>query len=108
MPSDPPAGEPTHGLLKMAREGLFLELRNAVIEARKSGQTVRRGGIRVRSNDEVKEVDVEVIPVRQQGAGSCYLVLFHESGDVSDRPPVVLPVRDTTTAENATELVQLR
>ena len=105
---EPPAGEPTHGLLKMAREGLFLELRNAVIEARKSGQTVRRGGIRVRSNDEVKEVDVEVIPVRQQGAGSCYLVLFHESGDATDRRPVVVPARETTPAEDASEQVQLR
>src|SRR5688572_8259533 len=105
---EPPAGEPTHGLLKMAREGLFLELRNAVIEARKSGQTVRRDGIRVRSNDEVKEVDVEVIPVRQPGAGSCYLVLFHESGDATDRPPVVVPARETTPAEDASEQVQLR
>ncbi len=105
---EPPAGEPTHGLLKMAREGLFLELRNAVIEARKSGQTVRRGGIRVRSNDEVKEVDVEVIPVRQPGAGSCYLVLFHESGDATDRLPVVVPARETTPAEDASEQVQLR
>ena len=87
---EPPAGEPTHGLLKMAREGLFLELRNAVIEARKSGQTVRRDGIRVRSNDEVKEVDVEVIPVRQQGAGACFLVLFHESGEMQ---PIACPSR---------------
>jgi len=105
---EPPAGEPTHGLLKMAREGLFLELRNAVIEARKSGQTVRRGGIRVRSNDEIKEVDVEVIPVRQQGAGSCYLVLFHESADATDRLPVGVPARETTPAEGASEQVQLR
>jgi two-component system, chemotaxis family, CheB/CheR fusion protein len=104
---EPPAGEPTHGLLKMAREGLFLELRNAVIEARKTELTVRRDHIRVRSNDEVKEVDVEVIPVRQPGAGSCYLVLFHESGDGTDRPPVVVAARETPPAQDANELVQL-
>ena len=99
-----PAGEPTHGLLKMAREGLFLELRNAVTEARKTGQTVRRDDIRVGSNGEARKVDIEVIPVRQQGSGACFLVLFHESGESGDRP-VPAPARE---AEEASELVGLR
>src|SRR4029079_8698979 len=51
-----PPGEPTITLLKMAREGLFLELRSALIEARTGRQPVRREGIRVRSAEGSIEV----------------------------------------------------
>src|SRR5262249_32303384 len=44
-----PPGEPTNNVFKMAREGLFLELRSALNEARKTKQSLRREGVRVRS-----------------------------------------------------------
>ena len=40
----PPPGEPTLGLLKMAREGLFTELRNALLDAKRTNQPVVRAG----------------------------------------------------------------
>ncbi len=43
-----PSGEPTTNLLKMAREGLFLELRSAIEEVRKQHRSVRRQGVRLR------------------------------------------------------------
>ena len=104
---EPPAGEPTHSLLKMAREGLFLELRNAITEARKTGQTVRRDSIRLRSHGAVIEVDIEVIPMRQQAITPCYLVLFHEPGAATDRPPSE-PLPERSVTEDASELVRLR
>ncbi|HET6279165.1 MAG TPA: chemotaxis protein CheB, partial [Candidatus Polarisedimenticolia bacterium] len=103
-----PAGEPTHGLLKLAREGLFLELRNAVTEAKKTGQIVRRDNIRVGSSGETRRVNVEVIPVRQQGAGACFLVLFHESDEAAKRPASAAPATETAAVEDASELVGLR
>jgi len=49
-----PPGEPVINVLKMAREGLFLELRSALHEAKKTGAPLRRGGLRVRSDGEIR------------------------------------------------------
>ncbi|MGH8577564.1 MAG: EAL domain-containing protein, partial [Gammaproteobacteria bacterium] len=76
-----PPGEPTMNLLKMARPGLFVELRSAVNEALARGETVRRGGLRLRDEPEVREVAIEVLPVRpREAAAQCCLVLFEEGG----------------------------
>ena len=47
---EPPSGEPTTNLLKMAREGLFLELRNAIEDAKRTRQAVRREHVRVQGD----------------------------------------------------------
>jgi two-component system CheB/CheR fusion protein len=74
-----PAGEPTTSVLKMAREGLFLELRSALAEARQSRREVRREGLRVRDPESVREIDLEVLPIIPHGGGAdCFLVLFHD------------------------------
>lgn len=67
-------------LFKMARAGLRPALRQAVRHAAKSGEAVRSDGLRVRSNGEVHEVGIEVIPIGPPGApsGRHYLVLFEE------------------------------
>ena len=65
-----PSGEPTTNLLKMAREGLFLELRSAIEEARKQHEPVRREGVRLRvdgDSGDAQSVDLEVVPVRPPG-----------------------------------------
>jgi two-component system CheB/CheR fusion protein len=105
---EPPSGEPTTQILKMTREGLFLELRGALVEAKKYNRTVRRQGIRVRTNGGHREIAVEVIPVRTQGGSTCYLVLFQEPSvglPAPEPPPEPLPA---TEAEAGRELVQLR
>ena len=77
---EPPAGEPTSNLLKMAREGLFLELRNACDEARKRNEPVRRDNVRLRSDGEIRPISLEVVPVRPAGSPhACLLVLFQEA-----------------------------
>ncbi len=101
-----PAGEPTTNVLKMTREGLFLELRNSLAEAKKHNRTVRREGIRVRTDDSVYEVALEVVPIRAQSSGTCYLVLFQEAA-----PPVapgLPPPERPPEAVDAHEIVQLR
>ena len=45
-----PPGEATHNLLKMAREGLLLDLHAAMYEARKKNATVTKEGLRVKAN----------------------------------------------------------
>jgi two-component system CheB/CheR fusion protein len=42
---EPPSGQPTFSLSKMAREGLLVDLRAAWARARKENTTVRRAGV---------------------------------------------------------------
>src|ERR1700732_377626 len=48
---EPAPGKASLNLLKMAREGLLLELRTAIHKARKQGVHVRKRGLQVRHND---------------------------------------------------------
>ena len=76
-----PPGEPTMNLLNMARPGLFVELRSALNEAIARGESVRREGLRLRDEHGVREVAIEVLPVRpREAAAQCCLVLFEEGG----------------------------
>src|SRR5207244_292596 len=51
---EPAAGVASLNMLKMAREGLQTELRNAVQQCRKEHAPVRRDGVRVKSNGGVR------------------------------------------------------
>jgi two-component system CheB/CheR fusion protein len=77
---EPAAGQPTFSLAKMAREGLLVDLRAALTKAKKGNVAVRRGGVRVRSNGHIREIALEVSPLRRQTTGErCYLVVFQEA-----------------------------
>jgi two-component system CheB/CheR fusion protein len=74
-----PPGEPTTNVLKLAREGLLVELRAALSEVRRGDKPVRRDHLRVRGSGPPVEFSLEVVPIRPYGAGNgCVLVLFHE------------------------------
>lgn len=75
----PSPGEASLNLLKMAREGLLLELRAVIHRARKENASVRKDGLKVKSNGGFVPVDLEVIPlVSEREPAAHYLVLFHE------------------------------
>jgi two-component system, chemotaxis family, CheB/CheR fusion protein len=69
----PASGPPSLNLLRIARPELLLAVPPAVQEASASGKVVSRAGLTV---DGAGEVHLEVIPLRQSGGGSCYLVLL--------------------------------
>jgi two-component system CheB/CheR fusion protein len=60
---EPAPGDASLNLLKMAREGLLHDVRNAVHEARKHGTAVRREGARVKSNGGWRTLTIEAMPV---------------------------------------------
>ena len=62
----------------MVREGLLYGIRTAVHEARKLGESVRREGLRVRTNGGMTAVTVEVVPMRGVPGERHFLVLFEE------------------------------
>jgi two-component system CheB/CheR fusion protein len=75
-----PPGHATLNLLKMAREGLAIDLRAAIHQAKKTGEPVRKTGLRVQSDSGATELTLEVTPVIDKSPNSAkdpyYLVLF--------------------------------
>jgi two-component system CheB/CheR fusion protein len=76
-----PSGHATLNLLKMAREGLAIDLRAVLHQAKKTAGPIRKTGVRVRNDAGVTEVILEAIPVVDKSAPNgaknpCYLVLF--------------------------------
>ncbi|MGC2819126.1 MAG: chemotaxis protein CheB [Candidatus Sulfotelmatobacter sp.] len=114
---EPAAGQPSFSLSKMAREGLVVDLRAALSQAKKNNQMVRKEAVHFQSEGKVLEVDLEVLPLRGQGAQErYYVVVFQEpaagraksgaeTGGGKTRKP------DTETAESQNlrrEIAQLR
>src|SRR6185312_15929361 len=85
---EPAAGHPTFSLSKMAREGLLVDLRAALNKAKKENAPVRREGVHVKADDYVKEVNLEVIPVRGQTARDrFYVVVFQDAEPQASSSP---------------------
>ena len=76
---EPASGHASLNIMKMAREGLLMELRAAVTTARKRGTPVRREGLRLRQNGGFLRVSLEVLPVRGPAEEMNYLVLFENA-----------------------------
>ncbi len=83
-----PHGEASLHLLKMAREGLALDLRTAVSKAMKQNIRVRQEFAHVRQNGETLHVTIEVIPFNSPPAAEkFYLVLFETAGEAAKAAP---------------------
>ncbi len=81
----PASGKASFHLLKMAHADLGLALRTAISQARKSGQPVKQGGIQMKDQGVLREVQVEVIPL--QAAGSL-VILFEETPPRASGVPI--------------------
>jgi two-component system CheB/CheR fusion protein len=78
---EPPSGTASFNLLKMAREGLLVELRAAIHQARKTEAAARREGVEVKTNDHTISVNIEVIPFASSTGERYQVVLFEETPD---------------------------
>ncbi|HEX5227482.1 MAG TPA: chemotaxis protein CheB [Bryobacteraceae bacterium] len=76
---EPTAGMASLNLLKLAREGFSVELRNAFHKAKRENVPVRREGLRIRRNSSFQDFTLEVIPFKKSsGRDPRYLILFDE------------------------------
>ncbi len=82
---EPAPGQASLNLLKMAREGLLMELRVAIDKARKQNAPVRRERLSIKQDGGLAQVTLEVIPVSGPARERNYLVLF-ESVPPSGEP----------------------
>ena len=75
----PPSGQPLFNLNRMAREGLLLDLRTAIKNAKKSGKVVRLENLEVQNDRGPIRVSVEVHPFSPLGSREHYYIIgFHD------------------------------
>src|SRR5262249_55886938 len=99
----PASGPPTPDLLLMAREGLLGDLRATLESAKKGNAPARKEGVRVRSNDHFREIDLEVIPITDVASATRhFVVLFAEPRPAAGAEAAVLEARLPATAEEET------
>jgi len=90
----PAPGKASLDLLKMLREGLLVAVRGALHKAKSDNTAVREEGLRVRTNDGYRDVDIEVLPIKGASAReNCFMVLFAE------RSAAVAPASQDAAAE---------
>jgi len=70
-------GEPTYDLLKMAREGLVVGLRTAVLKAKQKKIPINQRA-RVKQHGQHRDVNLKVVPINGTGHGEAihFMVLF--------------------------------
>jgi two-component system CheB/CheR fusion protein len=78
-------GAASLNVLKMAHEGLLVDLRAALQKARKTQARVRKEGVRVKRDGGSSEIRLEVVPFAGPDGSAHYLILF-----VPAAPPVPL------------------
>ena len=73
-------GEPSHSLLKLAREGLMVGLGKAARTAIKTNAIAVEEGFRIESDGQLKDVSIKVIPLvaATPAKGRYFLVLFQD------------------------------
>ncbi|MCL4436874.1 MAG: PAS domain S-box protein [Thaumarchaeota archaeon] len=74
----PAAGKASFDFLNMLREGLMLDIRDALRVAKKDNVSVRKEGMRVRINNHYLDVNSDVIPVHTDKERH-FVVLFEEA-----------------------------
>ena len=93
---EPPAGRASFDLLKMARGGLMLPLRNAINKAKQENKTVRTEHVRVTRDGVTRKIHIEVTPLKNLRE-RCFLVSF-EDAEKSGRAAALSPARRSPAA----------
>ncbi len=75
---DPPPGEATFDLLRMAREGLKVPLRRVISAAAKQDVCVQETGISIEYRGERREINIEVTPIVGPKQGERYFIVVFE------------------------------
>ncbi len=73
-----PKGKATFNILKMARPEIAFELRNAISKVIKTKHRVRKSGIEIKINSDVRSISVEVVPLKIEWNEPLLLILFTE------------------------------
>ncbi|MCG8608669.1 PAS domain-containing protein, partial [bacterium] len=83
---EPIPGEASLNVLKMIRADLLLELRGAVHKARKTEQVVRAEGLQIKYNGAERQINLEVIPIRDAQTEDRFFLILFEKGTPLPKP----------------------
>lgn len=105
---DPTPGRASLNLLALVREGLRLELRTAIHQAKQNKQPIRTPGIPFQSGDRSSSVHLHVIPLLSNTLNEDHLlVLFEEEPAASETEPTVAqPASGRKKSNRAQQTIQ--
>jgi two-component system, chemotaxis family, CheB/CheR fusion protein len=98
---EPPTGQPTTNLLRMAKEGLQAELRSALAEARASRAQVVRDKLHVVDAGQKVEFTLRILPITPPQTSDLYLLVLFETSAIPGAPRVMM--RAAADSGTATE-----
>jgi two-component system, chemotaxis family, CheB/CheR fusion protein len=103
------SGQASLNLVKMAREGLIVDLRTTVTKALRTNDVVRKQSVRFKHNGHKREVTIEVVPFKMTHSHErFFLVLFHDLGVVDARENDKRSKRDGKGPDKSREITRLR
>ena len=82
---DQSPGKATRNLLKLAREGLLVALREAVDKARQDESPVRKENLRVKYDGVTGDVNLEVIPLKHSPSQERHFLILFETAEAADQ-----------------------
>lgn len=104
-------GKASLELEHLLRRGLLMELRLAIDEARRTELPVRKDGLRVRYQEQLRSVSIEVVPIKGRTVSEhCLLILF-DAGEIGsqfrERTPLLSPPSADGTDSKDREILRL-
>ncbi|MCX5962087.1 MAG: PAS domain S-box protein [Cyanobacteria bacterium] len=84
---EPAPGRASHNLLKMAKDGLKLELRAAVHQASKHNLAVSKKNLQITDNEGTRQLNFEVIPLQARGVEERYFLILFQAATLAALPP---------------------
>ncbi len=97
-----PPGEPTLNLLKVAREGLAIEIQMLFKKIKNNNRTATLNNVEINSNGSTKRINLSVTPVQGNGIKEkLYLVVFEEvyKPEVENHKKQLTPGKEKTESQ---------
>jgi two-component system CheB/CheR fusion protein len=100
-------GRASLSILKMARDGLLLDLRNALTKAKKDNVTVRKQNIQIKNGngdgaaDTVRVLNFEVVPIRMGNLKELYFMVVFEESLAAPRAHATRPSKEARESDSA-------
>jgi two-component system CheB/CheR fusion protein len=73
---EPASGKASLHLMKMVKEDIAYELRSVVNQVKKEGQPVKKTGLHITGQGDLKEITIEVIPIKANSKETYFLIIF--------------------------------
>ncbi len=103
---EPPTGEATLNLLRIAHQSILSPLRKAIDTAAERMEAVEESGVRLERSGETREITLRVVPI-SEGQSRFFLVLFEEEA-VRTATPAGPPLDEAESTVLEFQLAQSR